>query len=89
MPGGYPMSVEVRQANESVLILGFKFPKTDSVSMPQGLAGTAKKKWRSLQGRRRRLSHYQFHLPAPRSRCGVTTVEDDQFSTREGSSAVL
>jgi hypothetical protein len=26
-PAGYPMSVEVRQANEIVLILGFTFPK--------------------------------------------------------------
>jgi hypothetical protein len=28
MPAGYPMSVEVRLANEIVLILGFTFPKS-------------------------------------------------------------
>jgi|EndMetStandDraft_7_1072992.scaffolds.fasta_scaffold188306_3 hypothetical protein len=27
-PAGYPMSVEVRQANEIVLVLGFTFPKS-------------------------------------------------------------
>ena len=27
-PAGYPMSVEVRQANEIVLILSFTFPKS-------------------------------------------------------------
>lgn len=27
-PAGYPMSVEVRQANEIVLILGFTLPKS-------------------------------------------------------------
>ena len=28
-PAGYPMSVEVRQADEIVLILGFTFPKAN------------------------------------------------------------